>query len=360
MPERGLVEADLPARINLLGNPSDANEGDHCVVSLCVELRARARVRDAPARLVRLAGAPWTALARDGGAAQLACAALESLLEHSAQARERLGTRGFELELETAVPAGSGLGGSSLLVLGALAALVEWLELEPRRHHAYRLAEWAQWGEEHVAGVAGGYIDFYAPLFGGLVYVDFRGKLAHAPEGEAPFATVERLDALVPELPLVVLWSGLQHRSGDVHGPMRRRYLAEARAGSGPLVAIMREVGDCGWLGKQALLRGDWVEVGRLLDRNHALVDRMMRECGFADGAGAANNALIAAARAAGALGAKLTGAGGGGSVLALAAPGSLGELESRLRAELPALRLSAASVLRPECAREGLRVRRS
>lgn len=356
----GLVEADLPARLNVLGNPSDANEGDHCVVSLCVELRARARVSEAPTRRARLAGTPWGPLERDGGVAQLACAALDSLLAHSPEARERLGARGFALELETEVPRGSGMGGSSLLVLGALAALAHWLELEPRTHHVYRLAEWAQWGEEHVGGVAGGYIDFYAPLFGGLVYVDFRGKLAHAPEGEAPFATVERLDALVPELPLVVVWSGVQHHSGNVHGPMRQRYLDEARAGSGPLLSIMREVGDCGWLGKQALLRGDWAEVGRLLDRNHALVDRMMRECGFPHGAGEASNALIEAARTAGALGAKLTGAGGGGSILALAAPGSEAELESRLRDALPALRLSAASVLRPKRAREGLCVRRS
>ncbi len=360
MPADGVVEVDLPARLNVLGNPSDANEGDYCVLSLCVELRATARVRAAPARRVRLAGSPWAVLEHDGGVAQLACAGLESLLEHSPAARAQLGSRGFELELETAVPRGSGMGGSSLLVLSALAALAHWLELDPRTHHAYRLAEWAQWGEEHVAGVAGGYVDFYAPLFGGLLYLDFRGKLTHEPEGAAPFATVEKLDALVPELPLVLVWSGVAHHSGDVHGPMRRRYLDEARAGSGPLLDIMRAVGECGWLGKQALLRADWPEVGRLLDRNHALVDRMMRECGFADGAGAANNALIEAARGAGALGAKLTGAGGGGSILALAAPGSEAELESRLRASLPALRLSAARVLRPERAREGLRVRRS
>lgn len=48
----------------------------------------------------------------------------------------------------------------------------------------------------------------------------------------------------------------------------------------------------------------------------------MMTYCGFEDGAGWANNLLIDVARQNGALGAKLTGAGGGGSVFALPEPG--------------------------------------
>ena len=58
------------------------------------------------------------------------------------------------------------------------------------------------------------------------------------------------------------------------------------------------------------------------MNRNHTLVDEMMSRCGFADGAGWANNLFIQTALQSGALGAKLTGAGGGGSVFALAPPG--------------------------------------
>jgi galactokinase/mevalonate kinase-like predicted kinase len=358
----GAVRVDLPARLNLLGNPSDANEGDFAVISLAVELRAEVALRAARSRRARVDGG-WHVLpdalpAPAEGPARLVVAALDSLVHHSEAARAALAGRGFELELATAIPRGSGMGGSSALGLGCLAALTRWLDLDPRTHHLYRLAEWAQFGEERYAGVVGGYIDFYAPLFGGLSYVDFRGKLEHGPEGAAPFATVERLDALAPPLPLVVAWSGVEHASGEVHAPMRARYLAERARGAGELLGIMREVGDCAWLGKQALLRGDLGEVGRLLDRNHALVDRMMRSCGFADGAGAGNNALIAAARAAGALGAKLTGAGAGGSILALAEPGAEAALDARLRAALPGLGLSRAQVFRPQPASEGIRVR--
>jgi galactokinase len=56
----------------------------------------------------------------------------------------------------------------------------------------------------------------------------------------------------------------------------------------------------------------------------------MMLYCGFEDGAGWANNLFIQAAHESGALGAKLTGAGGGGSVFALVGDD---ESQSRLQA---------------------------
>jgi mevalonate kinase len=63
------------------------------------------------------------------------------------------------------------------------------------------------------------------------------------------------------------------------------------------------------------------------MTENHRLVDEMMQYCGFSDGAGWANNLFIETALHHGALGAKLTGAGGGGSVFALTEPGQ----ESRI-----------------------------
>jgi mevalonate kinase len=358
------VRVDLPARANLLGNPSDANEGDHAVVSLAVPLRAEIALEPDAERRCELDGR-WHPLpdelpARAEGPARLVVAALDSLVQHSPEARERLRGRGFALRFRTEVPRGSGLGGSSLLVLGVLAALRAWLELDEAEHHPYRLAEWAQWAEEHEGGTAGGYVDFYVPLFGGLCYVDFRGKLEHPPEGDGPFATVERLDPWVPDPPLVVAFTGLAHDSGEVHGRMRPRYLAEHRGGGGALVDVMRDVGACAWLGKQALLRHDWEAVGRLMDRNHTLVDHLMRLCEFEDGAGAANNALISAARAAGALGAKLSGAGGGGSILALARPGAEAELESALREELERLDAPEGRTYRARVEKRGLRITRA
>jgi len=76
------------------------------------------------------------------------------------------------------------------------------------------------------------------------------------------------------------------------------------------------------------------------------------------EGAGEANKALIQAALAAGALGAKLAGAGGGGSVFALARPGHEDELVEALLAAATAAGLKDARVWRAHVDRDGLRVR--
>jgi mevalonate kinase len=60
-----------------------------------------------------------------------------------------------------------------------------------------------------------------------------------------------------------------------------------------------------------SLMAGDLVELGKLMDLNHALLNSLMLST-------ARLEELCAAARHAGALGAKLTGAGGGGCMIAL------------------------------------------
>ena len=58
------------------------------------------------------------------------------------------------------------------------------------------------------------------------------------------------------------------------------------------------------------------------MNKNHRLVDQMMVYCGFAEGA-VGEQPLHSGRPAERALGAKLTGAGGGGSVFALVSPGA-------------------------------------
>jgi galactokinase len=114
---------------------------------------------------------------------------------------------------------------------------------------------------------------------------------------------------------------------------MRPRYLEEHvewQKNGGempPMVRCMSSAWETAWRGKIALLEGDLPTFGKLMTENHRLVDEMMQYCGFSDGAGWANNLFIETALHHGALGAKLTGAGGGGSVFALTEPGQ----ESRI-----------------------------
>jgi mevalonate kinase len=88
-------------------------------------------------------------------------------------------------------------------------------------------------------------------------------------------------------------------------------------------------------LGKRAFLAGDWARLGALMNENHAI----QRDFG---GSGESNERLIAAALAGGALGAKLAGAGDGGTIAALCRDEARACVESALR------EAGAAALYRP------------
>jgi len=362
----------IPARINILGNPSDGVEGAYATISAAIDTYAGAIVEPADEVALEAITREGETLARQAFAApppylyddtlDLLKGAVNRLHAYSPQFRQRLAERGgARIAAWTEVPRQSGLGGSSLLALLALAGLRVFYELDPRIHNDYVLAELCQRVEAKELGITCGYADRYVPLFGGLVYLDYRGKLHQKPIGEEPFVTYERLDAFVPDLPLVIAFTGVARDSGDVHSVMRARYLEEhaayERGGSKPfMLEVMEQVGATAWRGKMVLLHEDWETFGRLMAENHRLVDEMMAYCGLPGGAGEVNNALIEAALAAGALGAKLTGAGGGGSVFALARPGCEEELVEVLRDAAASAGLKDAQVWRAHVDQVGMR----
>jgi mevalonate kinase len=74
---------------------------------------------------------------------------------------------------------------------------------------------------------------------------------------------------------------------------------------------IFSKVGEIVWNARQAIERGDITELGKLMDANHALLQEMTVSCEELDN-------LVEAARKSGALGAKLSGGGRGGNMIAL------------------------------------------
>lgn len=368
----------IPARINVLGNPSDANEGDFATISAAVDVRAGAIVEPAGGlvleALQRTGDDLTTSLSLEfhqddlplpyDDELDLLKGAVNRLHGHSAEFRVKFAQRGVRIATWTDVPRQSGLGGSSLFVLLTLAGLREFYDLDRRTHNDYVLAELTQQVEAKELAITCGFADRYVPLFGGIAYLDYRGKLHHRPLGQEPYVTYERLDAWVDDVPLVAISTGIARDSGDVHGRMRPRYLTEhdAWAGSGgdvpPMVRFMSGAWATAWRGKIALLERDWETFGALMNENHRLVNEMMAYCGFTDGAGWANNLLIKTALANDALGAKLTGAGGGGSVFALTRPGQEGKLMEVWRQTAAEAGLTSARIYRPHISCQGLVVK--
>jgi galactokinase/mevalonate kinase-like predicted kinase len=216
----------------------------------------------------------------------------------------RLPPLACHVRYESEIPLRSGLSGSTALVVALLQALLAWQGEFPNR---YQLAERARHIELNYLRVVCGYQDAYMCTFGGLNYMDFGSKQFYRQAEAELFATIEPLADYVPELPFVLGFTGVQHASGEVHKPIRERWLE----GEAVVVEGYERITELARMGKKALLLKDWPLLGRLMNENHAI----QRDLG---GSGESNERLIAAALDAGAPGAKLAGAGHGGTIIAL------------------------------------------
>jgi len=365
----------VPARVNILGNPSDANEGAHQTISAAVNIWANGKVeahdkivfeqvrpsgaRLEPVKQLELEPCPEPKI-EYGSEFDLFLAGLKMLLKHSPELRTKIKDSGIKISFHSEVPRQSGLGGSTLLIHLCLLSLVHYYNLDRRQHSLYFLAELTQRIEEKELGITCGFADRYVPLFGDLAYISYEGKLFHKPIREEPYCTYEKLGDFAEHPPLVIVYPGVEHNSGGVHSKMRGKYLAEYQAWQGAydqepfMVKQMRLIGDTAWKGKIALLDSNWESFGALMNENHRLINGVMEYCGFEAGAGAVNNKIIELGRELGALGAKLTGAGGGGSVFFLARPGEEEQLALELRRRVKQLGYAQAEVWAPSIVRQG------
>mgnify|MGYP005843867359 CR=1 FL=1 len=184
-----------------------------------------------------------------------------------------------------------GLGSSSATVACTLFALAQiaGMTLSPRE--LFDLGLEAIFRVQH----AGSGFDLAAAIYGGTLYYD-NGQ----PRQIVP------LD--VPRLPLMVVYSGVKADTPAIVRQVGDRLAAWPAAMTGIFDAMAQIVRD----GRAALERADWPALGQLMNMQNGLA--------HAIGVDTPETArLVFAARAAGAWGAKLSGAGGGDIVIALA-----------------------------------------
>jgi len=210
----------------------------------------------------------------------------------------------FSLRWACNVPFAAGLSSSAAMIVAILNAVLAYAG---RSEHIFYRAEMARHIELHYM-VLCGYQDAYMCTFGGLNYMDFRQKQFYRGEGAEPFGTVEPLAPHTGAIPIVLAHTGIQRSSGRVHTPIRERWLE----GDREVVRSYLRIAHLARMGKRALLSSDWDLLGELMVENHEI----QRDLG---GSGPENESLISAALEGGALGAKLAGAGGGGTIIALA-----------------------------------------
>ncbi len=235
------------------------------------------------------------------------------------------------VEYETEIPVRSGLAGSTAVMVALLRGLLAWQDVHP---NAYRLTETARYIELNHLKVVCGYQDAYMCSFGGLNYMDFRGKQFYRAAEAELLATIEPLAPFVRKLPFVLGFTGVQHASGTVHKPLRERWLE----GDPAVVAAYERITEIARMGKKALMLEDWHTMTTLMNENHSI----QRDLG---GSGEANERLIAAALEAGAPAAKLAGAGDGGTIIAL------WPMEDSTRLEMALRHAGAAATFRLQVA---------
>lgn len=294
------IKASAPGRAGIIGNPTDMYGGS--VISCTIAERASCDLSLSDNLAIRmgdeiLAITDRDSLTLDRGKFDIAKAAFQ-VFEIDPAADK------FTLTFSTDIPEQAGLAGSTALLVSIVGCLTAYLGIEL---NSYEFAETVRKIEAEVMKITCGYQDHYMTTFGGLNYMDFRNKESLGQAWDEPFATIEPLSDAVKELPMILAHTGVKRCSDTVHKGLRERWVEGEKA----VVEGYRRITEIGRLGKKALLAQDWKQLGMLMNENHAI----QRDLG---GSGESNEALIKAALDHGAWGAKLAGAGQGGTIIAL------------------------------------------
>ena len=298
MRELRSIRATAPGRAGIIGNPTDGYGGS--LVSCSIAERATATI--VPADQLILANKTgekvlkWeNDFANQGDYFDIVRSVLRYFKLYDLKAK---------IAIDTTIPEQAGLAGSTAVIAAVLVAVSTYIG---KSFNRYFLAELNRTIELNYMKCQCGYQDAYMTTFGGLNYLDFRGKEYYKDLHNEQYATVENLAEYVTDLPLVVAHTGIKHHSGQFHKPLRERWLE----GDPAVVKAYEDITAIAREGKKAIINGDWKQLGYLMNENHRIQDSI------AD-SGEQNNYMIRIARENGALGAKLAGAGGGGTIIAL------------------------------------------
>lgn len=205
------------------------------------------------------------------------------------EARDAIGVTdvGFDVTIQSDIPLGAGLGSSAAVTVAAIDAATRSmgtpLELSELAERAYRTEHAVQDGQASRA-------DTFCSTMGGVVRVQ-----------DDDCRTID-----APGLPFVVGFDGGAGETGELVSAVRA-----LRDEYGFAAETIEAIGHLVDAGNAALAENDLAEVGRLMSFNHGLLSALGVSSRSLD-------EMYWAAREGGAHGAKLTGAGGGGCIVAL------------------------------------------
>lgn len=222
---------------------------------------------------------------------------------------------GLEIKLHNDAPPGSGLGSSSgiaVALIGALSALLN-LSLD-----SYALAELAYTIERERVGIKGGRQDQYATVFGGLNFIEFRAKQAIVHPIRLWSDTLNEL-----QYSMVYAYIGGQRFSGD----LIERQIEKVVEGDADTLLALKEQTRIAYQMKDALLTRKIDEFGRLLHEAWSIKKRV--SSGITTDR---INDVYDIVLKAGAIGGKISGAGGGGFMMFFCDPDNRFRVQGAIR----------------------------
>jgi mevalonate kinase len=281
------IKSSAPARIDLSGGAADLF--GKCTLCCGISLRTYTHIHgDGSESTVFMDGDPTP---------------LQSVpLIEAVIARAQIDPSQFALHIHSDIPHSSGLGGSAALGVSLLQGLTL---LQKKEITPYELAEQAQRAESDL-GNLNGYQDWYAAAFGGILFLDFKGKTPH-PEKDEPYAIVENLTPHGDSLWFVVANTKVIHDSTVSNRLLYTAYMGgneKIRSLIDTLDTITRDA-------KKALVWKDTELLGQIIEKNQEIIRYFGRSL-------PENERLIQSALSGGALACKVTGAGLGGCIAAL------------------------------------------
>lgn len=201
---------------------------------------------------------------------------------------------GFRMFLQSEAPPGSGLGGSSTVMVAVIAAVAEWLNLNMTSHEVAHLAYKL---EREDIGLTGGKQDQYAAVFGGFNLMKFKSDGVDVNRMKIKDDTINEL-----QYRSVLCYTGTTRESADIIESQVRSF--KKGSNEEALDSTKRIALDMA----RAMERGDIQSTGELLDEgwrekkmfSEKITNPMLDN-------------LYNVAKEHGAIGGKVSGAGGGG-----------------------------------------------
>jgi D-glycero-alpha-D-manno-heptose-7-phosphate kinase len=209
-------------------------------------------------------------------------------------------TKGLKITSYVQAPPGSGLGSSSTLVVALIGAFAEMLQLPLGE---YDIASYAFDIERNDLGMAGGRQDQYAATFGGFNFMEFYK------DNKTIVNPLRIKSEYIYELEknMVLFYTSRSRESSRIINEQ----VENVKTGNQKSIEAMHFIREQSVMMKEALLKGELQRIGEIFEFGHIHKKNMAQNI--------SNDHLetiAAAAKKAGATGAKISGAGGGGFMI--------------------------------------------